>query len=258
MAKPVYRCPYCLTTKISKVDLGGQCPGCFKDLPKDLQPIYEEKESAFRGTRSIGKISKPQAVAGLILIIVALGYFTSLDRSNNSSYTSNGQKNPNRSDVVKQAGGDLENEYVNQQASYDAQKKLAQRQCELIVEGATAESPYWAHIYLFKNGNLIEMYLITHIKSECRFLPTLGIKYQKYFPKPWNIIGPTWMEAILPKPKPIHINNEIKSREPNGVYTGIFKLSPDKNCIYLYEKYKERNSSSKPKVEKYDLCREEE
>ena len=43
----IYRCPSCLSIKITKKDLGFRCPQCLEKLPADLEPSYREKENAF-------------------------------------------------------------------------------------------------------------------------------------------------------------------------------------------------------------------
>ena len=46
-SQEIYRCPSCLSIKITKKDLGFRCPQCFEKLPADLEPSYREKENAF-------------------------------------------------------------------------------------------------------------------------------------------------------------------------------------------------------------------
>ena len=55
LGEEVYRCPSCMSIKISRKDLGGKCPRCFAKLPSDLKPSYRTKENAF------GRDRKPKA-----------------------------------------------------------------------------------------------------------------------------------------------------------------------------------------------------
>ena len=56
----IYRCPSCMSIRISKEDLGGKCPRCFEKLPSDLRPSYRVKENALGGRRAKADFEIPE------------------------------------------------------------------------------------------------------------------------------------------------------------------------------------------------------
>lgn len=85
--KPVYRCPHCLSIKVSSQDLGNKCPSCFKQIQSDLKPSYYEADRTFGRLKQLrlrpekkNRLIKP-VLAGIVAIATVTAY---LDSSRNS------------------------------------------------------------------------------------------------------------------------------------------------------------------------------
>lgn len=82
-SRPIYRCPHCLSIKISQDDLGQNCPQCNTLLPPDLKPSYHSRDNSFRKHNSSNKL-KPKYIIGCLLLagLLAWSYTKSTQNGN--------------------------------------------------------------------------------------------------------------------------------------------------------------------------------
>lgn len=86
--KPVYRCPHCLSVKVSSQDLGNKCPSCFKQIPYNLKPSYYEAIRIFSQLKQsiLKTANKAKRIKFALAVIAAIAAITAyLDSSSNSN-----------------------------------------------------------------------------------------------------------------------------------------------------------------------------
>ena len=90
----IYRCPSCLSTKVSVSDLGNVCPSCYGSLPSDLKPAYYGKLNAFKNPYRSTKFAQPTIVTIFVLLALgALGYLA-VDRSSQKELIGGSKTSP--------------------------------------------------------------------------------------------------------------------------------------------------------------------